>query len=131
MSDSKDGMISAMTVPAKGLAAQWIPQRVATWIDACGDGKVRLKFDNENPIKALAEVVRKHREAGSTTVFESPEEGESQSNQTVEGAVGIAKGMIRTIKAATDANLKTELAPGHPLILWFVEHALQMRNRFR
>ena len=91
-----------------------------------------LKCDNEPPILALAQEIRRLRRDGSITIFEHPEEGEKQSNHLVEGSVHIVKGLIRTLKSSTESNSRTEIGPSHPLIPWMIiEHAAQLKNRYR
>ena len=43
--------------------------------------------------------------------------------------MNIVKGFIRTLKSSTESNLRTEIGPFHPLILWIIEHAAQLKNR--
>ena len=116
LSEGMFGPIAAMGVPGKGTATPWVAKRVAKWIDDLGHKEVSLKFDNEPPIVALAEAIRRERADGTTTRFENPEEGEKESNARAEGAVNVAKGMIRTLKASTEARLKIKIDENHPLV---------------
>ena len=43
--------------------------------------------------------------------------------------MNVVKGFIRTLKSSTESNLRTEIAPSHPLIAWTIEHAAQFKNR--
>ena len=45
--------------------------------------------------------------------------------------MNIMNGMIRTLKDATEHNLKIHLAPDHPHLPWPVEHAAEMRNHYK
>ena len=44
--------------------------------------------------------------------------GKKQSNHLVEGSVNIVKGLLKTLKSSTETNLRTEIGPSHPPILW-------------
>lgn len=125
------GMSLAMVVPGKGNARAWIAERLADWIDELGSPKVTVKADGEAAITALINEVRRRRKIGSTTLREAPEEGEKQSNHLAEGAVGLLKGMIRTLKASAEERLKDTMDPKHPLMPWLVEQASHLRNRYQ
>ena len=129
--DAQTGLGMAMLVPGKGASAPWVAKRLARWIDRLGSSRVVVKTDNENAIVDLVNEVRKQRQPGSATIPESPEEGESQSNQYAESAVNVNKGLIRTLIDATEHNLGAKIDRAHPLLPWIIEHAPQLRNKYQ
>ena len=129
--EAKYGLSVAMVVRHKGVGDDWVPKRLATFLDSLGSSTVTVKSDNEPAIVALVREVAKMRESGSTTLTENPEEGESQSNHYAEGGINVVKGLIRTLKLSVEERMGHELEPTHPLLPWIVEHAAQLRNRYQ
>ena len=121
--DAKTGMCLSMIVPAKGVANPWISQRLANWINDLGDLTATIKADNERPIKALMEEVRRARGPSETTLIEPVLEGDKQSNSHGEGAVNILKGIIRTLVSSVSEKLGETMEPGAS------HHALARRAR--
>eukprot|EP00973_Karenia_brevis_P068453 9520545-Karenia_brevis.AAC.1 len=58
---------------------------------------------------------------GAKTVPVNSPVGDSQSNGRVENAIGRVQAGIRTLKHATESELKTLISTGHPLFPWLVE----------
>ena len=75
--------------------------------------------------------IRQQRAEGTQALFEHPPKGESSCNQTVEGAIGITQGLVRTMQSSLEARLRCSIGPKHRIVPWLVEHAVNMRNRFQ
>ena len=131
MKDHKEGNIFAMVVPAKGVPRPWVPKRATQWIEQLGHAKIILKSDGERAIVKLAKEIRKCRGEDSATLLEHPEPGESKSNGSTEGAVGIMEGMVRTVKDGLERRIGATLKPTDLIIPWLVEHASHLYSRYR
>ena len=128
--ETETNMSMAMVVPGKGNSAEWIPSRIARWMDRLGSKKWTLKSDNEPAIRALGrEIARSRTMPQAETLFEYPEEQESQTNSHAESSVGVLKGIIFTHIDALETKLGGKLEPGHPILPWLVEHSANLRNR--
>ena len=96
-----------------------------------GHKTATIKADNERPINALMEELRKARGEDAVTLLETVPEGDEQSNCHGEGAVNILKGLIRTLKSSTEDRLGEEIDPEHPIMPWLIDHAAELRNHFQ
>ena len=68
------------------------------------------------------------------TVLAVPEHshpGESQSNGRVERAVQLVEDQSRTLRAALQAHLGTEIPCTHPLVRWMVGHAARTLTKYK
>ena len=87
-----------------------------------------LKNDQEPAIKAVIEHLRSQRTA-QTLVEESPV-GSSQSNGSIESAIGEVEAQIRTGRLALENNFMVTIQIHHPIIPWLVMHSGFVINRF-
>lgn len=129
--EAKYGLSIAMAVPGKGNVKPWIGKRFADWLTDLGHSTVAIRADNERPIIALMQEVRRYRAGTGETQIERTPEGEKPCNSYGESGVNVVKGLIRTLKSATEANLGEEMSPDHPLLPWLVEQAAQLRNHYQ
>ena len=120
------GMIQAMVVPSQGTSETWVACRLVTFVDSFGARKTRLTSDNEPAIFALCEATSQQRAEGTQTLLEHPPNW--GSNQAVEGAIGITKGIIRTTQRSLEQRLGATLGHTHRIVPWLAEHAVTMRN---
>ena len=55
--------------------------------------------------------------------FESPPAYDPRANGSIENAVQVAKGVLRTVKLCLEARIERRIPDDHPLVTWMVEHA--------
>ena len=87
-------------------------------------GKVLLKTDNEPALVDLRAGVAE--KLGLQAVPEFPPAHEPESNGMVENGVKQAKGMIRTLMLALEGRSEGEIPVDHPVMLWLVEHSVEL-----
>ena len=86
--------------------------------------KVLLNTDNEPALTDLRKgVAEALGQLGCQAILEAPPPYEPQSNGSVENAVQLVKGMVRTLMLALEARIQGEVPVMHPIMLWLVEHA--------
>ena len=100
-----------------------------------GHTEVIFKSDGEAAIKALKEAVKAEainqievtwqpQDSRSSSII--PEESpayDSAPNGKVEVTVKIIQGQARTLKAALESRLKSEVSDSHDCLPWMVRHA--------
>ena len=128
--DSHSGGVRAHVVKCKGTGDEWIVERTIKDIEGFGYGgcAVKLKCDQESAIMDLQKSICNTR-AAKTVPVNSPV-GDSQSNGRVENAIRRVQAGIRTLKHATEAEIKTAVSTGHPLFPWLVEWAADLLTRY-
>ena len=94
--EAKYGLLLCMLIPEKGTQEPWVARRIAAWLDRLGSVKVTVQGDGEGAMTSLIDQIRRERKEGAITLSDPPERGDSQGNHYAEGAVNIAKGLIRT-----------------------------------
>ena len=99
----KFGACDAEVVQSKGASHR---HSVATLVNACasrGFHRFILKSDQEPSIMALVEAARAElTQKGFDVILENSPSRDSQSNGLVEDAVRRVKGLVRTIRYATE-----------------------------
>ena len=94
-----------------------------------GFKRIIFKTDQEPAAKALQRRV-KETWSGEVVVQNSPV-GSSQSNGLAEKGVQEVEGQARTLKIALEGRLKVNLPSELPVMMWLIEHAGDLMNRFR
>ena len=94
-----------------------------------GHKRVLSKVDNENPIQAVRNEVK--RQSGVEIVNEGPPTHESQSNGMAENANQRVQGQFRTLRDALETKIGQRLKESSPIIEWLVKAAADMINRFQ
>ena len=102
----------------KGTEFPWIAKRAAKFIDQLGHNRVALRCDSEPATEALKSEIAQARQEGSQTVLERPPVEESQSNGTIERAVGLVAGQARTLTAALEHRIGTRGTQGYHAGWW-------------
>lgn len=130
--DSSSKAIGAAIHPSKGVRFDGIEDAVAFWVrylNRLGYKRVIFRSDNEAALLSLIERIRTawHGEV----VPETSEVEDPQSNGAAEAAVGIIKGMVRTLKLRLEACIQTKVPDGHAVYAWMVNHAAGSYRRFR
>ena len=128
--DSYSGGVRAHVVKCKGTGDEWIVERTIKDIEEFGYGgcAVKLKCDQEPAIMDLQKSICNKR-AAKTVPVNSPV-GDSQSNGRVENAIRRVQAGIRSVKHATEAEIKTVVSTGHTLFPWLVEWAADLLTRY-
>ena len=78
---------------------------------------------------ALQSRVKRGRE--EETVLLNSKVKDSQGNGVVEQAVQDFEGQLRTLKIALELRIGERIAPGSAVILWMVDYASEVLNRWR
>ncbi len=124
--DSATGAVFANVVNRKGPDEGAVAPLMSD-IEFLGHRRLTFKTDQEPALVAVQrEIAMKHP---GITLENSPV-GEPQSNGRVENTVGRLKGMVRTIKSATESRLNEEIPKDSPILENMVEYAAVLMNLF-
>ena len=96
----------------KGVEEPWTVERVAKFIDLLGYREITLKSDTEPPIIALRNRVAEACKAEVTT--EDAVKGDKEPNGSIENAVMLIRGIIRTIKCHIESRTQEPLSDNSP-----------------
>jgi hypothetical protein len=124
--DAMSRTICAHAVPCKGVGSDRYAveslKRDILWL---GYSRVTLKSDNEQAFLALmAEALRAVKVEMVDQASEShPADYDSKRNGSVENAVKLVQGMLRTMKSDLESRIKMRVPAEHPLMTWLIEHA--------
>ena len=128
MKDVRRGMIFAHAVPQKGLADDHGVGEIIGDIEKLGLKRILLKSDGEAALKHIEEEVQRRRD--EETILENSPVGDSRANGVAERAVQSIVGLIRTLKNALENRTNLKFNCDHPVILWLIEHASDVYNKF-
>ena len=124
--DSLSRTICAHTVPCKGVGSDgYAVEKLKRDILWLGYSRVTLKSDNERAIVALMrEALRSIKVDVVDQASEAhPASYDSKHSGSVENAVKLVQGLVRTFKADVEKQIKKRIPATHPLMSWMVEHA--------
>ena len=125
MADGCSKGIYAALHPHKGCNFEGIEALTELWRrtpDGLGYNRVIFRSDNEPALKAFLDRLR---EAWPGEVVpEGASRGDPQSNGAAEAAVGVTKGLVRTLKIALQTRVNTAIPAEHPITAWMVRHAV-------
>ena len=94
-----------------------------------GYRRVIFRSDNE---PGLASFLQRLKTAWTGEVVpENSSVGDPQSNGAAKAGVGIVKGLVRTIKLATEERIGTPIPDDHPLTQWAVRYATASYRRYK
>ena len=113
-------------VDPTGLAVQYYLQCIGEL--GYANVPICVKNDQEPAIKCVTDAMINAR-AAQTIKEESPV-GSSQSNGTIENAVGESEAQIRTGRLALEHNFMHRIPINHPIVPWLVKHCSFALNRF-
>ena len=125
---SKSKAIFSHPVTCKGTMCEWVISRVVKDIESVGIRKVILKSDQEPAIIALKTAIISLRE--HETIPENSPVGESKANGMVENAIRQVFAQIRTLKDALGCRVGKRIPPDSNILLWMIEYASVLLNRF-
>ena len=126
--DTKSRAIFAHAVRQKGVDDEgYAVARVTEDIQWLGYTKVILKTDGE---RAIVRLLKESLKSIKTTLadqvdqasFENPPTYDPRSNGSVENAVKLVKGMLRSCKSGLEARINGKIPDDHPVMTWLVEH---------
>ena len=129
--EAKPKSIFSTVVPRKGISETDVA--ITFILDCVADlglahHTVYLKNDQEPAIQSVIQGVVRGRVA--PTVLEESPVGSSQSNGSIEGAVGEAEAQIRTARLALEQNYLHKIPIDHAIVPWMVKHCSFALNRF-
>ena len=107
----------------------YIISAVVKDIDSLGNKRIGFRTDQEPSMAALQSRVKRGRE--EETVLLNSKVKDSQGNGVVEQAVQDFEGQLRTLKIALELRIGERIAPGSAVILWMVDYAFEVLNRWR
>ena len=107
--------------------------RLSSFLRNCGVRRLAYMCDQAKPLNAM---IRSSMLAlgGSAdwqgAVPENSAVGESQSNGKAEAAVKLFEDQMRVMKGALESRLQARLPSNHPVMLWLVEYAATVLNKY-
>jgi len=90
--------------------------------------KFILKTDNEPALIDLRQGIAEKLKG--QILVEKPPKGESQSNGSVENAVKLVKGLLRTYRMALERRIDGTLPTFHPVMGWMIEHVGESISKY-
>ena len=125
MQESLAKSVWSYAVESKGSMEEWMVQQAIEDLETVGlkNERLVLKSDQENSITDVMKEIQKARECEFGTALDNSRVGDSDSNGTIENAVGSVEGMCRTLRVALEDKLKQKVAITDPVIPWLVRHA--------
>ena len=125
LKDAKSKFVSAHVVPTKGLgedryAAEKL-RRDVLWL---GYPRIILKSDNEPSLVAVTKEVLKALkvEVLDQSAAAAPPAYDSKANGSVENAVKLVQGLLRTLKECLEKRIRHRIPPDHAIMAWLVHH---------
>ena len=119
--------IMSSVVLKKGIDEPWASERVTRFINSLGYKDISLKSDTEPAVVAFRNRVAENCNAEVT--LEDAVKGDTPSNELIETAVMLLRGVIRTIKCHVGSCTQEELREDSPILPWLVEHAGSILSR--
>ena len=131
MRDRETRMLSAHAVPLKGAVVEWTAQQVVRDLERLGHhGRLVVRSDQEAALRSLVSEVARLR-GDAVTIPEHSAVGDSQGNGFIERAVRTVEEMVRTLKLDLETRISQKLNITHKVILWLVEHAVDLVNKLQ
>ena len=87
-----------------------------------------FKSDGENAIKIVRDKLA--RQIGGKVVTESPAQGESQSNGTVEEAGKTVREFVRVLKDVIETNTREKIKSKDAILMWAIRWAAMVTSRY-
>ena len=127
--DRHSRAIRAVPLRHKGVVLEESVDRALDAIKGFGHrGSILLKTDNEAALQALREAVANRLPEGALAV--NPPARESESSGSVENAVKLFKGMLRTLLMAFERKLGGVIPSDHPAMTWLCEHVSDVATKY-
>ena len=118
--DRDSRAIRSQIVESKGVACEEAIEAALRGVNEFGHwGKIIIKADGENAVKALEDEVLRRLDTGGFA--SQPDAHEHESNGSIENGVKIFKGLFRARLIALEKKIDAHIRIGHPVIAWLVE----------
>ncbi|CAE8742493.1 unnamed protein product, partial [Polarella glacialis] len=128
--DTDSGACISIFVPRKGTDT-YLLKSLEIWLNKLGHEVTLLQFDQENPVRAVAEKLQKLLGAARIQLRESPRYSHA-SNGAVEAMNGYLAGQVRTWLLALQEHYPlTVMDVNHLVFPWLVRHIAWLATRYR
>ena len=130
MRESLSKSVWAYAVEGKGSMEEWMVQQAYEDLVIVGlkNERIVLKSDQEPAMVDVLKVIQKSRECDYGLALDNSRVGDSDSNGTIESAIGSFEGVARTSRIALE-EVDSKLAASDPIILWLIRHAAHVITR--
>ncbi|CAE8654540.1 unnamed protein product [Polarella glacialis] len=128
--DTDSGACISIFVPRKGTDT-YLLKSLEIWLNKLGHEVTLLQFDQENPVRAVAEKLQKLLGAARIQLRESPRYSHA-SNGAVEAMNGYLAGQVRTWLLALQEHYPLRVMDVNHLVFpWLVRHIAWLATRYR
>ena len=127
--DRASKAIRSQIVESKGVKCEEAIEAALRGIREFGHhGKIALKADGENAVKALKGEVLRRLDGGGFSI--QPPAHEHESNGGVENGVKIFKGLFRVRLLALERNIDAHITINHSILWWLVEFVGDLASKY-
>ena len=127
--DRASKAIRSQIVESKGVKCEEAIEAALRGIREFGHhGKIALKADGENAVKALKGEVLRRLDGGGFSI--QPPAHEHESNGGVENGVKIFKGLFRVRLLALERNIDAHIPIDHSILCWLVEFVGDLVSKY-
>ena len=125
MQESLCRSVWAYAVESKGSMEEWMIQQVCDDLETVGlkNERLVLTSDQESSIVDVMKEMQKARECEFGSALDNSRVGDSDSNGTIENAVGSVEGVARTLRIALEEKVGQRILATDPIIPWLIRHA--------
>ena len=135
--DDKSKYIGAHVVPVKGAGDdRYAAEKMRGDIQWMGYSRVLLRSDNEPAIVSVLTDVLKGLKVDvvDQTAATQPPAYDSKANGSIENAVRLVQGHLRTMLGCLESRVQRRIPRDHPIMAWLVKHVawlITVRSRSR
>ena len=131
MQESLSKSVWAYAVESKGSMEEWMVQQACEDLETVGLKNERfvLKSDQEPAMVDVLKEIQKSRKCDYGSALHSSRVGDSDSNGTIENAIGSFEGVARTLGIALEEKVNSKLSASDPIIPWLIRHAAHVITR--
>ena len=125
MQDSLTKSVWAYAVESKGSMEEWMVQQACEDLETIGlkNERIVLKSDQEPAMVDVLKEIQKKRECDFGSALDNSRVGDSDSNGTIESAIGSFEGVARTLRIALEEKIGAKVAASDPIVPWLIRHA--------
>ena len=125
MQDSLTKSVWSYAVESKGSMEEWMVQQACEDLETIGlkNERIVLKSDQEPAMVDVLKEIQKKRECDFGSALDNSRVGDSDSNSTIDSAIGSFEGVARTLRIALEEKIGTKVAASDPIIPWLIRHA--------
>ena len=131
MQESLSKSVWAYAVESKGPMEEWMVQQACEDLETVGlkNERIVLKSDQEPAMVDVLKEIQKSRECDYGSALDNSRVGDSDSNGTIENAIGSFAGVARTLRIALEEKVNSKLSASDPIIPWLIRHAAHVITR--